>query len=292
MNEYSEDTLVEKPAIGLFRNLGWKSQNCYYETFGRDSTLGRETSGEVVLVHRLRPALEKLNPGVSKEGIQLALEDLTRDRGTLSPANANREIYRLLKDGVKVSVRSEEGGEETTEVVHVIDWGKPENNDFFLASQFWITGEMYTRRADLVGFVNGLPLLFMELKASHKRLEHAFTRNLRDYKDTIPHVFWYNAFLILSNGSKSRIGTITAEWEHFAEWKKINDEGEEGVVSLDTTIRGTCEKPVYPEVLVIVSEHFDRLAPALIEEGEVLDQVEHLLLDHRMATGCASLSFF
>ena len=55
-------------------------------------------------------------------------------------------------------------------------------------------------------------------------------------------MFWYNAFIILSNGSKSRVGTITAEWEHFAEWKKINDEGEEGVVSLETMIRGTCEK--------------------------------------------------
>src|SRR6266849_4661640 len=115
-DDYTEDALVEKPTIELFRKLDWKSQNCYYETFGRDSTLGRETSSEVVLVRRLRPALEKLNPGVGKEAIQLATDDLTRDRSTLSPANANREIYRLLKDGVKVSVRTrEEGAEESTE---------------------------------------------------------------------------------------------------------------------------------------------------------------------------------
>jgi type I restriction enzyme R subunit len=241
MNEYTEDALVEKPAIELFKKLGWTARNCYYETFGPHGDLGRETSNEVVLVQRLRPALEKLNPGIGQEAIRLAIEELTRDRSTLSSANANREIYKLLKDGVKVQVRRDDG-EEIIETVRVIDWENPENNDFFLASQFWISGEMYKRRADLVGFVNGLPLLFVELKASHKRLEHAYERNLRDYKDTIPHAFWHNAFIILSNGSKSRVGTMTAEWEHFAEWKKINDEGEEGVVSLETMIRGMCDK--------------------------------------------------
>jgi type I restriction enzyme R subunit len=241
MNEYTEDALVEKPAIELFKKLGWKTRNCYYETFGPAGDLGRETPSEVVLVQRLRPVLEKLNPGVGPEAIQLAIEELTRDRSTLSPANANREIYKLLKEGVNVPVRRDDG-EETIETVRVIDWENPENNDFFLASQFWISGEMYKRRADLVGFVNGLPLLFVELKASHKRLEHAYERNLRDYKDTIPHAFWHNAFIILSNGSKSRVGTMTAEWEHFAEWKKINDEGEEGLVSLETMIRGMCDK--------------------------------------------------
>lgn len=126
--------------------------------------------------------------------------------------------------------------------MQIIDWNEPQRNDFFLASQLWVSGEMYRRRADLVGFVNGLPLLFIELKASHRKLKEAFDKNLRDYKDTIPHLFWYNAFLILSNGSQSRLGTLTSPWEHFSEWKKINSEGEEGVVSLETMIRGTCHK--------------------------------------------------
>jgi type I restriction enzyme R subunit len=111
---------------------------------------------------------------------------------------------------------------------------------------------MYKRRADLVGFVNGLPLVFIELKASHKRLEDCYNNNLRDYKDTIPQLFWYNAFIILSNGSKSCIGSLTAEWGHFAEWKKINNEGEQGVVSLETMIRGTCE----PSRLLDIVENF------------------------------------
>jgi type I restriction enzyme R subunit len=158
----------------------------------------------------------------------------------LSPAAASQEVYGLLKDGVKVITRVGENEEPVR--VRVIDWTNPANNDFLLASQFWMSGDIYTRRADLVGFVNGLPLLLIELKASHKRLEDAYRKNLRDYKNTIPQLFWYNAFIILSNGSRTVVGTATAGWEHFAEWKKINSEGEEGVVSLDTVIRGTCER--------------------------------------------------
>ena len=146
----------------------------------------------------------------------------------------------MLRDGVKVTIKNEEGNEDT-ETIKVIDFNNPHNNDFFLASQFWITGEMYKRRADLMGFVNGLPLIFIELKAVHKKIENAYKNNLTDYKDTIPQTFWYNAVIILSNGSESRIGSITADYENFAEWKKINKEGEEGI-SLETIIKGTCDK--------------------------------------------------
>lgn len=128
------------------------------------------------------------------------------------------------------------------ESVRLIDWKTPASNDFLLVSQFWVTGEMYIRRADLMGFVNGIPLVFIELKAAHARLETAYTGNLSDYKNAIPQLFWYNALIVLSNGSHSRIGSMTASWEHFAEWKKINGEGEEGVISLETMIRGTCDK--------------------------------------------------
>jgi type I restriction enzyme R subunit len=241
---FSEDSLIERPAIELFGLLRWQTANCFHEfEHAGGSPLGRETPAEVVLISRLRPALEKLNPDLPGEAITLAIEELTRDRSTVTAASANHEIYRLLKDGVKVSVRSSEDREEQTiETVKLIDWDEPSKNDFFLASQFWVTGEMYKRRADLVGFVNGIPLVFIELKASHKRLENAYYQNLRDYRNSIPQLFWYNAFIILSNGSQSGVGSTTAEWEHFTGWKKINDEGEEGIVSLETMIRGTCEQ--------------------------------------------------
>ena len=235
------EAALENAALALFAEIGYTTANCYHETYGENGTLGRETSFEVVLVRKLRPALQKLNPDLPNEAIEVAIEELTRDRSTLSPANANREIYKLLVGGIKVKFRNPDN-EETIEKVKVIDWNQPENNDFFLASQFWISGDMGNKRADLVGFINGLPLLFIELKAYLKRLDLAYQLNLSDYRRTIPQIFWYNAFIILSNGSSSRIGSTTASWEHFADWKKINSEGEEGIISLDTVIRGTCDK--------------------------------------------------
>ena len=247
-NDYSEDALVEQPAIELFKELQYDYANCFYEKVGQDSTLGRQTTEEVVLVPKLRNALLKLNPDLPKSAIEEAIEQITEDKSALNPVGANREIYKLLKNGIKVSVTDKNNNNETA-IVHVIDWNNPENNDFFLASQFWITGEVYKRRIDLLGFVNGLPLIFIELKATHRRLENAYRNNLRDYKSTIPQLFWYNAFIILSNGSESKIGTMSATWEHFNDWKRINEESETGVVSLETLIKGTCEKSKFADLL-------------------------------------------
>jgi len=255
----SEGTL-EANTIGLFEELGWEAADCYQETFGPNSSLGRETSEQVVLERRLRAALLKLNPGITPLALDMAVEELNKDRTVLSPVRANQEIYKLLRDGVKLPIRRDDD-QESVEVVRVVDWDEPTNNDFFIASQLWISGDYGRKRADLVGFVNGLPLVFIELKASHRSLENAFKHNLSDYRTTIPQIFWHNAVIILSNGSKSKIGSVTAGWEHFSEWKKINDEGEEGLVSLDTVIRGVCE----PSRLLDLVENFILYSEA---EGE------------------------
>jgi len=247
-SNYSEDALIEQPAITLISKLGWETANCFDETFGPEGMLGRETSSEVILFYRLRPALRKLNPEMPLEALELAIQDLSHERSLMSMVNANQEIYKLHKDGVKVRFRNDEGV-EITETVKVIDWNEPGNNDFFLASQLWVTGEMHKRRTDLVGFVNGIPLLFIELKASHKRLKNAYNDNLRDYKDTIPHIFWYNAVILLSNGSATKVGSTTSEWEHFNDWKKINSEGEEGLISLETALRGICEPSRFLDIV-------------------------------------------
>jgi len=238
--KFTEGQLVEQPAIELFAALGWSTVNALHEKLGADGTLGRDNQGEVILLRRLRPALERLNPALPPLAIEQAIAELTKDRSAMDPVRANRELYDLIKDGVEVEVRTDDGGKEP-ERVRVIDWGDPAANDFLLVSQFWVAGDMYKRRADLVGFVNGLPLVFVELKASHKRLEHAYDDNLTDYRMTIPRVLWSNGFIILSNGKDSKVGTVSSRWEHFAEWKKVDDEAEAGVVSLETMLRGTCE---------------------------------------------------
>jgi type I restriction enzyme R subunit len=253
MGEKDSDSerILEQAAMFLFKELGYTIVDCMNEIFGPGGTLGRETRADVVLLSRLRPMLEALNPDLPDEALTQGIEEITRDRSAMTPARANQDVHCLLKDGVTVRFRDADYVDRV-ETVRVIDWENPYNNDFLLTSQLWVTGEMYTRRADLVGFVNGVPLLFIELKAHHKRLRDAYDNNLRDYRDTIPHLFWHNGIIILSNGSLARIGSTTAGWEHFVEWKKITSEGEEGVISLETVIRGTCE----PARLLDIVENF------------------------------------
>jgi type I restriction enzyme R subunit len=238
---YSEDQLVEQPAIELFKSLGWEHVDAYHETLGDDGTLSRDNRSEVILTRRLRQAIERLNPNASAEAVDQAVVGVTKPRTALHYARANAEIHSLLRDRVEISVRQPDG---TTlpEKLAIIDWENPDSNDFLLVSQLWVHSDLYRRRTDLVGFVNGIPLVFIELKASHRNLRHAYDDNLRDYRDAIPSLFTPNGFLVLSNGADTKVGTITSDWEFFSDWKKINSEGEEGSVSLETVIRGMCTK--------------------------------------------------
>lgn len=242
IHAYTEDQLVEQPAIGLFAQLGWQTVSALDETFGSDGTLGRETKGEVVLVERLRAALTMLNPDAPPEAIRSAMDELARDRSAMSLVAANREVYRLLKDGIPVSIADHEHGGQKTERLRVVDWAEPERNDFLLVSQFSVVGSLYTCRPDLVGFVNGLPWVVIELKKPGVPARAAFDENLTHYKSQIPQLFWFNALLIASNGTDSRVGSLTADWERFFEWKRIAREDEPRRVSLEVMLRGTCER--------------------------------------------------
>ena len=190
----TENQLVEQPAIQLFAALDWNTVSASDEVMGPTGTLGRETTTEVVLVPRLRTALERLNPTAPPEAIALALEALTRNRATMSLVAANREVYDLLKTGVPVSVPDREHGGQKTERVRVIDWQQPlAGNDFLLVSQMTVTGAFYTVRPDLIGFVNGLPLVVVELKKPGVPAKQAFDDNLTSYKhqqNGIPDLFW------------------------------------------------------------------------------------------------------
>ena len=239
---YTEDQLVEQPAIGLFATLGWQTVSAMEETFGPSGTLGRETKGEVVLVERLRGALTKLNGGLPVEAIQTAIDELTRDRSAMSLEAANRETYRLLKEGIAVSVPDHEHGGQKIERLRVVDWEHPEHNDFLLVSQFSVVGSLYTCRPDLVGFVNGLPWVVIELKKPGVPARAAFDENLTHYKQEIPQLFWFNALLIASNGTDSRVGSLTADWGRFFEWKRVESENEPRCVSLEVVLRGTCDR--------------------------------------------------
>jgi type I restriction enzyme R subunit len=270
---YTEDQLVEQPAIGLFTALGWQTLSAMEETFGPGSTLGRETKGEVVLTDRLRDALNTLNPGLPSEAIQMAIDELARDRTAMSLEAANREVYRLLKDGIPVSIPDREHGGQKSERLRVVDWMQPERNDFLLVSQLSVVGSLYTCRPDLIGFVNGLPFVVIELKKPGVPARAAFDENLTHYKKEIPQLFWFNALLIASNGTDSRVGSLTADWERFFEWKRIASEGEPRRVSLDVMLRGTCDRTRLLDLVenfTLFSEHKAGLVKVLGQNHQFL----------------------
>ena len=270
---YTEDQLIEQPSIGLFAALGWQTLCALEETFGAGGTLGRETKGEVVLVESLHAALVELNPTLPSEAINAAIDELTRDRSAMSLEAANREVYHLLKEGIAVSVPDREHGGQKTERLRVVDWEHPENNDFLLVSQFSVTGSLYTCRPDLVGFVNGLPWVVIELKKPGVPARNAFDENLTHYKQQIPALFWYNALLIASNGTDSRVGSLTAEWGRFFEWKRIERENEPRRVSLEVMLRGTCDRSRLLDLVenfTLFSEHKAGLVKILGQNHQYL----------------------
>ncbi len=266
-SEYTEDHLVEQPAIELLRNeLHWDYQNCYDEWSGGNSSLGREAKRDVVLVNRLRPALEKLNPNLPAEALESAIEELCRDRSALSMVEANRELYELTKNGIKVKVENRQNSGQELKIVRVIDWSDATNNDFFLTSQLWVSGELYTRRPDVVGYVNGLPLILIEFKKPGVHVREGFDKNITDYKDTIPQLFHFNALIIVSNGTQSKLGSASAKWGHFCDWKKIESEDESPELSLEAILKGCCEH----SRLLDLTENFTRFSESSGGLGKIV----------------------
>ena len=151
--------------------------------------------------------------------------------------------------------RGEPHGGQKSERVRVVDWENPSENDFVAVRQISFTGPLYTCRPDIVGFVNGLPLVVIEFKKPGVPARQAFDENLTSYKhpqNGVPALFWYSAFLIASNGTESRVGSLTADWGRFFEWKRVEREDEPRRVSLETMLRGTCE----PARLLDIVENF------------------------------------
>jgi type I restriction enzyme R subunit len=242
--EYSEDNLIEKTAIDLFFNqLGWDTLLAFNkESFGEGSTLGRLNKKEVVLKKIFFEKIKEFNPGLPQKAYEEAYEKLIEESITKSLAEINYEKHQLLRNGIPVDFINEKGEHVKSKTLKVFDFDNADNNNFLAVRQLWLQGKSNReRRPDIIGFVNGIPLLFIELKAAHRKLENAYNDNFTDYKDVIPKLFYYNAFVMLSNGIESRIGSLTGKYQHFHEWKRITEE-DEGIVALDRIIVGVCEK--------------------------------------------------
>ncbi len=251
MTYLNEDTLVQQTTVNyLHDQLGWESVYAYnQETYGPDGLLGRISDREVVLARYLRQALVKLNPGLPETAYDEAVRQVKDYSQSQSLLANNFEKYKLFKDGVLVSFQGEHGEikKERLRVFDFDDTARAVNNHFLAVRELWVQGDLYRRRIDIAGFVNGIPLLFIECKNIHKDLKQAYDRNLSDYKDTIPHFFHHNAIIMLANGDKAKIGSITAGFEHFHDWKRLS-ESDPGVVDMETLLKGVCDKANFMEI--------------------------------------------
>ena len=243
----SEDRLVQQTfAEHLQQELGWESVYAWnQETFGLSGTLGRNNEREVVLKRYLRAALVELNPGLPEVAIEQAVTALTTYDYSRSLLQHNQAFYKLLREGVPVSYRDEKGHKQEKQL-KVLNFEQPLKNHFLVVRELKITGlrtPNYNRRADLVCFINGLPLVFIELKAVYKNIRAGFDGNLRDYLDehVIAHAFHHNAFVIVSNGDQARYGSITSSWEHFGEWKRLSEQ-DKGSVNAEVLLNGMLDK--------------------------------------------------
>ena len=247
--DYSEDQLIQKSTADfLEKELGWKSVYAFdQETLGVNGTLGRNSYHEVLLVRHFSKALKTLNPWLNEKQLQECVERMTEHMSSQTLMQINEQKYQLIRDGLPVT-RTKPNGETEEVKAKVIDFASPEKNEFLCVRELQVHGALYRRRADIVGYVNGIPLLFMELKNHDVEVVDAFNKNYRDYLDTIPQLFYHNTFIMFSNGLEARVGTIDSKWEFFHEWKRLTEE-DAGSIKLPTMLKGICKKENFIDLL-------------------------------------------
>ncbi|PCJ87448.1 MAG: deoxyribonuclease [Thiotrichaceae bacterium] len=245
----SEDDIEQALLTRLKQTYGYELLNCFTaDADDLNDRSNRSDKRHVVLADRLRNHAIILNPDVPEKNIDEAVAIIMNRRSGIEPVTANRELDGLIRDGVPVEYDDENGRAEQG-IVKLIDFDHPEENDFLAVSQLWIKGDQRYRRPDVILYVNGLPLVFIELKNSNVNVKNAYDKNLADYNADIPQLFHCNAFCILSNALKTRVGSFTAGWEHFFSWMRIASEKEEinrdklqtEGTSLEIVLDGLCE---------------------------------------------------
>ncbi|QLF94908.1 type I restriction endonuclease subunit R [Pseudomonas sp. ABC1] len=206
--------------------LGWLSELGYTHLYGPDiapdgDNPERASYRDVLLTMRLRTAIARLNPQIPPAAREDAVRQVL-ELGMPVQLSANRLFHRLLIGGVPVQYQRD--GETRGDFVRLIDWANVRANDWLAINQFSIQGPKHARRPDIILFVNGLPLVLLELKNSadvHADLGRAFNQ-LQTYKEQIPDVFHYNEILVISDGSEARMGSLSADIERFARWRTID----------------------------------------------------------------------
>lgn len=248
-SRYSEEEAVQKPAGERLQRLGWELIYAYNdERIGEQSSIGRSSYSEVVLRPQLEYALIELNEWLDEDRCAKAIDTLMGTLSTDSLLQTNEKKYLMMRDGIPVEMPREDGS-TYIEYAQVFDFEHPEANRFTAVEEMWVhsVDGVYHRRPDLMGFVNGIPLLFVEFKRHDRDVRRAYEDNYSDYQDTIPQLFYFNAFAMLSNGLEARVGTLGSKYEFFGEWKRLA-EVDAGAVDLDTMLLGMCNKATFMDL--------------------------------------------
>lgn len=205
---------------------GWKRIECDARVEAQDdvSTTGRANPSECILPDVFLAALKRLNPQVEEGVLQGILRNFRKDYTATDMVETNYKLYNQLRNGIKKPVRK--NGKEDFDIVRLIDFDHPERNDFHCVNQMWIKGHYRYRRPDVLLFVNGLPVVFIELKNSTVKVEESYNKNLTSYRKDIPNIFSFNQICVLSNGLQTKIGAWNSRYEFFFEWLRVDNEKE------------------------------------------------------------------
>ncbi|AWK51619.1 deoxyribonuclease [Clostridium beijerinckii] len=250
MAQIITEDMIEQSAIKMLVDVNkYESINCY--TIDKETlpdNTDREDKKQVVLPNILFIKLCEINPKIPVDAIKKEVEKLSRTSKTGDLMLTNYSNYQMLRNGINVEYEID--GKKTKDRLNIINYNEPLKNSFIVASQMWIKGEVHWRRPDLIIFINGLPLVFIELKNSNILVKNAYDKNLTDYLKDIPYLFNFNQICVLSNGMETKLGSFKAGYEHFFEWLKVEDEKEtpdraeikENCISLEYLIRGLLKK--------------------------------------------------
>lgn len=227
-NFISEDD-IEQAILGKLKAepFGYDIIVCDSDPAQRDNLndgTGRSSKRQCVLPGVMEKALQKINPAIKPEQIQTVVKDLCRDYTGTDLTVTNYALYNKIRNSVKVSVRR--NGKLDFDFVKLVDFEHPENNTFTAVSQMWIQGKVYYRRPDILVFINGMPMVFIELKNSIVKVQEAYNKNLKDYLRDIPNLFAFNQICVLSNGLETKLGAFNASYDYFFEWLKVYSEKE------------------------------------------------------------------
>ncbi|MGH9853259.1 MAG: type I restriction endonuclease, partial [Blastocatellia bacterium] len=256
MANYISENDIEKACVETLMNeISFDEHlNLWQLPDDGNRAFGRADAKEVVRMAQLRASLRKLNPVASAEVLKAALAELTQSRAHLMPFEANRAVAKLLREGFDAPARNAQG-DAVTERVRFVDFDNPANNHFAVIQQLTIRGKA-PRRPDLLIFVNGLPLVFIELKNRVEATRQAYDKNLSDYRRDIPQLFDYNLAVVLSNTRETKVGSMTADWEQFFNWEKIADEAETPVPANEVDLLRVMRALFRKETLIDLLENF------------------------------------